>query len=87
MIKSIIIGIFSVLLAISGVYFLIKAPEIGSNAADKYVEHSGGDVDTDTYLVILQGYEYSYVILGAIFLFMGLLTLISITLIQINKNK
>lgn len=85
--KSLITGIISILLAVNGVYYLMKAPSLGSSAADKYVADAGGHMDAGAFVAILQGYEYTYMILGAILLFIGLLTLAAVTLMQINKSE
>lgn len=85
--KSIIPIAFSILVSIVGTYILVKAPDMGSNSADKYVSNSGGDLDTNTYLVMVQSYVHSYSLLGGILLFIGLLSLSWIVLFQINKNK
>ncbi|NWK69282.1 hypothetical protein HWX41_09345 [Bacillus paramycoides] len=87
MTKSNIVEIISALVSIIGVYILINAPEIASKAAGASVAGQGGHMDTSTYLAILQGYGNAYTILGAICLFMGLLSLISIISIQVYKSK
>ncbi|PFM58732.1 hypothetical protein COJ48_25805 [Bacillus cereus] len=87
MTKSNIVEIISALVSIIGVYILINAPEMGSKAASRSVAEQGDHMDTSTYLAILQGYGNSYTILGAICLFMGLLSLISIISIQVYKSK
>ncbi|MEX0136857.1 hypothetical protein MN033_13635 [Bacillus nitratireducens] len=87
MFKSNIVEIVSVLVSIIGMYILINAPEMGSEAAGRSITEQGGHMDTSTYLAILQGYGNSYTILGTICLFMGLLSLISIISIQVYKSK
>ncbi|MFK4426362.1 hypothetical protein ABH959_003502 [Bacillus sp. RC51] len=87
MTKSNIVEIISALVSIFGVYILINAPEMGSKAASRSVTEQGGHMDTSTYLAILQGYGNSYTILGAICLFMGVLSLILVISIQVYKSK
>ncbi|MGG0649829.1 hypothetical protein ABE083_23855 [Bacillus mycoides] len=87
MTKSNVVEIISALVAIIGVYILINAPEMGSEAAGRSITEQGGHMDTSTYLALLQGYGNSYTILGATCLFMGLLSLISIISIQVYKSK
>lgn len=87
MTKSNVVETISALVSIIGVYILLNAPEMGSKAASRSVTEQGGHMDTSTYLALLQGYGNSYTILGAICLFMGLLSLLSVILIQVYKSK
>ena len=87
MTKSNVVETISALVSIIGVYILLNAPEMGSKAASRSVTEQGGHMDTSTYLALLQGYGNSYTILGAICLFMGLLSLLSLILIQVYKSK
>ena len=80
--------ILSIILAIVGVYIIIKSSDIGSNVLEKYVSTTaGGNIDTGEYLTRLQIYVKSYIVLGSILLFSGLLSLSIFTSVQVYKEN
>ena len=78
----------SIVMAVVGVYIIIKSPDIGSNALESYVSTAaGGNIDTGEYLTRLQIYVKSYIVLGSILLSSGLLSLVIFTSVGFTRKK
>ncbi|KMP33914.1 hypothetical protein BK726_08650 [Bacillus thuringiensis serovar londrina] len=64
----------SVILIVSGGYCIVNSVDIGSKKATNYT--AGEGIDTSVYLVVLKGYQQSYLVLGSILLIVGFCTFI-----------
>ncbi|PFM59851.1 hypothetical protein COJ48_24755 [Bacillus cereus] len=62
--------VFSILLTITGIYFLISSVDLANARTNKYFDDSG--LDMSSYLAMLHGYHQSYMVLGGILLFVGI---------------
>ncbi|KOS64386.1 hypothetical protein FJQ98_12555 [Lysinibacillus agricola] len=66
-------GLFTFVLIAIGFLIVINGVENGVNSANEYLSTSmGGSMDTDSFLVIKQGYILSNFIFGGILLLVGL---------------
>lgn len=59
-----------------GLILLLNSPRLASDAANSWARAMGGVVGTEEYLQVLKGYIDSYKLVGAIFLFTGLFSVL-----------
>lgn len=66
--------LFTVILICIGSILLLNSVDMGVNSANDYLNTAmGGWMDTESFLIIQKGYIFSYLLVGGIFLLVGLL--------------
>ncbi|MGM7684514.1 hypothetical protein ACSVDA_20540 [Cytobacillus sp. Hm23] len=66
--------LFTLSLTLLGLLLLMNSANYGSVTASKYLrEKKGGSMNIEEFLIIKEGYLYSYITLGGVMFFVGLL--------------
>jgi hypothetical protein len=73
--ESVLTFIHIVLICI-GTYILLKSTSLGLDAANEYVRDSGGSINANEYLSIVESYTNSYRLMGAIIFGVSLFSLL-----------
>ncbi len=81
--------LFTLSLTLLGLLLLMNSVNYGSVTANKYLrEKMGGSMNSEEFLIIKEGYLYSYITLGGVMFFVGLLFFCLCLYIIFNKyNK
>jgi hypothetical protein len=69
----------SLIVAVIGLFLILNSPRLGSISTSSWLRSVGGSEDSQKYLQMLEGYIDSYRVIGSIFLFTGLFSIL-------NKN-
>jgi len=58
-------------LTVVGIWMMVNSPSWGLNEAESYLANHGGSIDTSKFVVLMQSYQTTYRLLGAITFALG----------------